>query len=185
MERYERLWDELLAPERMPAGDRHRMESRIRRLNELGFDVEEVQLGAETDGSWIEFRPAVVEPGHHRRQLFQLTGMDVQENQARRLLADMAAFRVAKGLIDESDDVVAHRWVLEAFEPTVARIPVSMRRKLEPAELFHEVLEHRWYLAEADGPRRRPRRGRRSYVENVLRFRPDEETASSVEAPGL
>jgi Domain of unknown function (DUF4032)/Lipopolysaccharide kinase (Kdo/WaaP) family len=172
--RYQGLWHELYAPERIKPSDRHLMEARIRRLQRLGFDVEEVQLAKGADESWIDFQPKVVEPGHHSRRLLQLTGLDVQENQARRFLADMEAFRVGTGLVDESEEIVAHRWLLESFEPTVRMVPEGMRGKLEPAEIFHEILEHAWYLSEAAGHEVGLDVVTESYIENILAFRPDE-----------
>jgi hypothetical protein len=172
--RYQALWHELHAPEQVSASDRHRMEARIRRLQSLGFDVEELTISESRDGAFVEFQPRVVEPGHHCRRLLQLTGLDVQENQARRLLTDMAAFRAATGMGDEDEEVVAHSWLLEAFQPTVLRVPRDLRGKLEPAEIFHEVLEHRWYLSEAAGREVELDVAADSYVNNVLAFKPDE-----------
>src|SRR5512132_594678 len=40
--RYEDLWQELTGRERFEKGDRWRVDARIRRLNELGFDVDEL-----------------------------------------------------------------------------------------------------------------------------------------------
>jgi hypothetical protein len=39
----------------------------------------------------------------------------------------------------------------ERFEPTIAAIPSDLAGKLEPAELYHQVLEHRWFISEAAG----------------------------------
>ena len=90
----------------------------------LGFDVEEIELVAEEDGSFrLRLDPHVVEPGHHRRRLLTLTGLDAQENQARRMLNDLARFRAA--LEEEEgkpvpESVAAYRWRAEVFEPAVA-----------------------------------------------------------------
>ncbi|MGH9246849.1 MAG: DUF4032 domain-containing protein [Acidimicrobiales bacterium] len=173
--RYRCLWHELYAPEQIAAHDRHLMEARLRRLEELGFDVEELKITTDTGQTSVVFQPIVVEPGHHSRRLLQLTGLDVEENQARRLLADMAAFRVGKDLLDESEEVVAHRWRLEAFQRTVDRIPDELRGKLEPAESYHEILEHRWFLSEAAGRDVGLEAATDSYVNNVLTFKPDED----------
>ncbi len=35
----------------------------------------------------------MVEPGYHQKRLLSLTGLDAQENQARRLLDDLLSFR--------------------------------------------------------------------------------------------
>ena len=96
----------------------------------------------------------VVEPGHHRRRLLQLTGLDVQENQARRLLNDILAYRAwleRRGGVPLNEQVAALRWMVEVFEPTLAAVPAELRGKLEDAEIFHQILEHRWFLSEEDG----------------------------------
>ena len=71
----------------------YRMNARVRRLNSLGFDVAEMAIRTEQDGRKLRFETQVVEPGHHQRCLFRLTGLRVQENEARALRADLARFR--------------------------------------------------------------------------------------------
>jgi hypothetical protein len=178
--RYEDLWSELTREEEFHRDERHRMDRRLQRLNELGYDVEELELesvGASVPERYrLRFHPLVVEQGHHRRRLFGLTGLDVQENQARRLLNDLATFRV--GLEEEAralpESVVAFRWLTEAFEPTIAEVPADLRGKLAPAELYHEILEHRWYLCEAADRDVGLDEAVASYVEQILRHAPDE-----------
>ena len=79
---YERLWEDLTAEEEFDVGEPSRLVHRLERLNERGFDVEEVELEATPSGYKLRVRPQVVEPGHHRRRLQRLTGLDAQENQA-------------------------------------------------------------------------------------------------------
>jgi len=55
-------------------------------------------------------------------------------------------------------------------------IPEELAAKLEPAEIFHEVLEHRWFLSEAAGREVSIEDAVKSYVDNVLRFRRDEQS---------
>ena len=90
--RYEALWTSSRA-RRSSARERYRIDERLHRLNDLGFDVEELELVADDDGYRLRLNPHVVEPGHHRRRLLMLTGLHAQENQARRLLNDIARFR--------------------------------------------------------------------------------------------
>ena len=54
------------------------MDERLHGLNELGFDVEEIQLEATPGGYWLRLDPHVVEPGHHRHRLLRLTGLDAR-----------------------------------------------------------------------------------------------------------
>jgi hypothetical protein len=57
----------------------------------------------------------------------------------------------------------------------VEAVPADLAAKLEPAEIFHEVLEHRWFLSEAAGHEVTLDEAVKSYIDNVLRFRPDEQ----------
>ena len=179
--RYERLWNELLAPEYVTRDERYRLDRRIRRLNALGFDVDEVQVTTADGGAKFVLQPKVVDAGHHTRRLLRLTGLDVEENQARRLLNDMDAYRAAHDLEEQEDEeIAAHRWVAEVFEPTLARVPRELRRRLEPAELFHEVLEHRWFLSEAAGRDVGTTAAAEDYVSSILPAIPPDLTTGGV-----
>jgi Domain of unknown function (DUF4032)/Lipopolysaccharide kinase (Kdo/WaaP) family len=156
VQRYRRLWAELTDEEVMQRQEqRYRIGERIRRLNELGFDVDEVELIDDpSGGSRLKLTTRVAEPGHHRRVLFARTGLDVQENQARRLLADIASFRGWLEQVEQRrvpETVAASRWLSEIYEPVVRAIPAHLRSRLDQAEIFHEILEHRWFLSEAAG----------------------------------
>ena len=76
---------------------------------------------------------------------------------------------------NEDEEIVAHRWVTESFEPVVKAVPKELRGKLEPAEIFHEVLEHRWFLSERAGRDVGLMPAAQSYVAEVLSEKPDEE----------
>src|SRR5487761_1126994 len=153
-QRYQGLWAELTQEVTFAPDQRYRVEERVRRLNGLGFDGEEVGVVAEDGGYRLRLHPQVVDPGHHVRTLQALTGLEVQENQARRLLSDLARYRAelerATGAPPPAPGA-ARRWLTDVFEPTVAAVPRQLRGRLEPAELFHQVLDHRWYLSEAAG----------------------------------
>ncbi|MGN6523910.1 MAG: DUF4032 domain-containing protein, partial [Actinomycetes bacterium] len=173
--RYLRLWEELYGREVFDADQRYRIDARIRRLNDLGFDVDELTISTDLDGQTVQLQPKVVDAGHHTRRLLRLTGLDAEENQARRLLNDLDSYRAATGKQAEDEEVVAHEWLSGVFEPTIEAIPRELRGKLEQPELFHEVLEHRWYLSEAAGRDVGLPAATRSYVETVLASRPDEQ----------
>lgn len=152
--RYSDLWHELTRPSVYPAGERHRIDGRIRRLNELGFDVAEMQIQHSPRGDRVTILPKAVDAGHHQRQLFRLTGLDTQENQARSLLNDLETFLATQedyrpgDPLSASREVVAHRWLREVFRPTVRAVPRELRGRMDIAQLYHEVLEHRWYMSE-------------------------------------
>jgi hypothetical protein len=98
----------------------------------------------------------------------------VQENQARRLLNDLDEFRAVHPEVADDETFAAHEWLTNIFEPTVRAVPRDMRGKLEPAQLFHEILDHRWYLAQAAQHDVPMPVATASYVKNVLPTKADE-----------
>lgn len=188
LERYRRLHDELTGVERFETGDRWRVDERIRRLNQLGFDVDELSMSTDLSGTTIQIQPKVVDAGHHSRRLMRLTGLDVQENQARRLLNDLDSFRAAEHRQADSEELVAHEWMSRVYERVVNAVPAGLARKLEPAQLFHEVLEHRWYLSERAGHDVSTEAALADYQAHVLPAKPDEDSivgVNTVELPVL
>jgi hypothetical protein len=171
VERYERLWDELTSWEAFDVNDRWRIARRVERLNDLGFDVDELDIVTDIGGRTVHVQPKVVEPGHHTRRLFRLTGLDVEENQARRLLNDFDQYRAATDQQAEDETLVAHEWLQHVYEPVVRAIPPEVLRDLPPAQVFHEVLEHRWYLSEQAGASVPLDEATRSYIQ--LKTKPE------------
>jgi hypothetical protein len=153
--RYARLWDELTREELFqPEEQRYRIAERLRRLNELGFDADEVELIDTAEGTRLRVRTRVAESGQSSRQLFRQTGISAEEHQARRLLNDIASFRAYLEQRDGrllSETLAAHRWLEEVYDPVAVAIPDGLRGRLSPPEIFHQILEHRWYLSEAAG----------------------------------
>ncbi|WP_089102677.1 DUF4032 domain-containing protein [Streptomyces hyaluromycini] len=185
--RYGELWEELTRTSVYPAGKYQYIERRIRRLNDLGFDVAEMQIEHSSDGDSVTFVPKVVDAGHHQRQLLRLTGLDAEENQARRLLNDLESWMATQDDYAPGDpppssqlrssrgdphaarpEVLAHRWVRDVFRPTVRAVPLELRGSMDPAEIYHELLEHRWYLSERAQHDIGLDSAVEDYIENVL-----------------
>jgi hypothetical protein len=153
-ERYKALWSELLAPVTLRVGDVAPMRARLDRLHELGFEVEEMEVVTTEDGASLRYIPKVVEHGYHSVRLASLTGIVAGENQARRMLHDIKVFgaelqRTSNRHIPEN--VAAVRWLDQRFDPIIQSIPGELFNRLEPAEIFHQLLEHRWYMGEQAG----------------------------------
>ena len=186
--RYRTLWDELTREEVFSPDERYRIDQRLRRINELGFDVEEMELTGEEEAQRLKLRTVVVEPGRERRRLRQLTGLDVQDNQARRLLNDMGAYRA---WIERRDgrtypeQVAAYKWLDEVFEPTVSLVPSDLRGRREPPELFHEILEHWYFMSTVEGRDMDLQAAARSYIDTVLTFVPEERAVVDVDQDPL
>lgn len=176
-ERYRALWHELTREDEVGADEQWRIARRMERLNEMGFDVQELAVVRSADGERLRIRPTLVEEGHHSRALAARTGVSVQENQARRLLNDIAAF----GAWLEHEEgahvpgaVAAYRWLTEVYEPAIARVPAELLTRREPAELFHEMLRHRDALSGEAGHQVGNGAAMDSYVASVLPGLPEE-----------
>ena len=173
--KYRNLWKELTAAEVIGASEKWKINRRVERLNELGFDIEEMTIKADGTDSTITIKPKVVDAGHHGRRLLRLTGLDVEENQARRLLNDLDEYRLANPRPGADEEVLAHEWLSRAFEPIITAIPKHMTGKLEPAEIYHQVLEHRWFMAQNQKREIDSTEAVNSYITNVLAHRREEE----------
>jgi len=192
-DRYERLWEELTAAQEFGPDEVFRIDQHLQRLHELGFDVEEMDIVDDAGGGRLRYIPRVVEHGFHAERLRNLTGLETTENQARRMLDDIRAFghqlnmeRQAKieagvpighggaPVRNLPENVVAVRWLDDRFEPLMARIPSELFAKLEAAEIYHQLLEHRWFLSENATVDVELEDALDSYIDDVLASAPDE-----------
>jgi hypothetical protein len=147
--------------------------------------VEELSIERTRTGTHLRVQPVLVEEGHHARELRRRTGLEVQENQARRLLADITNFRARRE--QESgrsvpEAVAAATWLAEVFEPIVAAVPDSLRGRLDPAEFFHQLLEHRYFMAEREQREVTNPEALADYLAHVLPERPPERNLTGDDA---
>lgn len=173
---YRSLWSELTGSESFASTDRWRIAERVERLNHLGFDIEELAIRTDDDGSRVRIQPKVVDAGHHQRRLLRLTGLDAEENQARRLLNDLDAYAATHTEGEPDEELTAHEWLTTVFEPVIHAIPRDLSGKLEPAEVFHQILEHRWVRSQAEDRDVPMTEAVASYIDSVLQHRRDEAT---------
>jgi hypothetical protein len=179
---YRALWSELTDEWLVPVDEvSQRVAKRVRCLNDLGFDLEEIELEDAGPGKVrLRVTTRVSEPGHHRQLLYQRVGLVAEENQARRLLDDIASYRAVlerRSGRPVSKVVAANRWLDEVFQPVVASIPPQLGNKLDPVEVFHEVLEHRWFLSEQAHRDVGTTAAVKSYVQDILPAVPDDLTS--------
>ena len=149
--RYRKIWKSLSEPQILPAGDRHAVERAMRSLQDIGFAVEEVDIQLAGDKSTVTFIPKLVAPNYHSQRLIELMGLETEELQAKRILASFDRFRSREIDKTPKKEEAAKRWLDEVFYKVINAVPAAMRGRVEDAQLFHEVLEHRWYLGEKAG----------------------------------
>ena len=71
---------------------------------------------------------------------------------------------------------MAHEWLMRVFEPVVRAIPAELKGKLEPSEVFHQLLEHRWFMSQNEDRDVPLAEALTSYINDILRHRRDEAT---------
>jgi hypothetical protein len=150
-ERYEQLWAEVNREEFVVPGEQWRIQERIRKLNALGFSVGEVELEATGEGDRLRMRTIVTDRDYHRHEFHNLTGLVAGERQAELMLNEIRELKatLAKKL-DRSVALseAAFQWQRERWEPAMKALSPLIAPGEDPAELYCQVLEHKWFLSE-------------------------------------
>jgi hypothetical protein len=102
------LWEEITRDDVINPGEHFRIQERIRALNDLGFSVGDVELASLENGSQLRLRVITTDRYFHKDQIYDLTGLDMEERQARTMMTE----------------------------------------NMTIAELYCQLLEHKWYLSE-------------------------------------
>jgi Domain of unknown function (DUF4032) len=150
-ERYRALWSEVSVESVIGNDERYRIDERIRRINELGFDVEEVDLIPVSGGSRLKLTLRVRGRNFHANRLKELTGVDALENQARQILTDLHHYQAMEGATTATGkSISAIKWRTARFEPfmtSVATIP----EVADPVQAFCDVLHLRYMMSASAG----------------------------------
>ena len=148
--RYLQLWEELFRQVEIQPGDRFAISAHVRRLNELGFAVGEIELEPGPDGR-VSLRAAVTRRDFHARELQRRTGLVALEGQARLLLNDLREYRAWLEYYEKrrpSSAEAAERWQAEVLGPALARLAPAIGPTRDPLQAYCDLLEHKWFLSE-------------------------------------
>ena len=152
-DRYTAIWRELHAEPALAAGDRQAIRAQLRRLNDLGFAIDEIEVIPADGGSQVRLRVTTSNRAFHAHELRRLTGIRALEGQARLLLNDLhehQAWLDAQAGHRVPEDEAARIWRDEVLEPVIAKLePVIGPR--DPIQAYCDVLEHKWLLSERAG----------------------------------
>lgn len=149
--RYLGLWDEITREDIISPGEHYKIHDRIRALNDLGFSVGNVELAATENGDQLRLRVIVSDRNFHRDQLHTLTGLDVEENQAMKMMNEIQEL---KATLSQSNNrstplsVAAFSWLENDFKQVTQMLQPLTGESATAAELYCQVLEHKWYLSE-------------------------------------
>lgn len=148
--RYVALWRELHDQVEIVAGDRFAIQAHIRRLNDLGFAIGEIELMPGAAGS-VRLRTAVAQRDFHARELERRTGLVALEGQARLLLNDLREYRAWLAFFERrpvSSVEGSARWQAEVLEPYLGRLAAVVGPGRDPLQAYCDLLEHKWLLSE-------------------------------------
>jgi Domain of unknown function (DUF4032)/Lipopolysaccharide kinase (Kdo/WaaP) family len=149
--RYVSLWGEITREDTVSPAESWRIHDRIKALNALGFTVGEVKLEALGDGSRLRMRTIVTDRDYHRHLLHALTGLTAEDRQAALMVSELQELRARLQRTENRSvplAVAAYRWLTERYQPAMKRLAPLVARRGEPAELYCQLLEHKWYLSE-------------------------------------
>jgi len=153
--RYETVWETLHSEPVFAFADRYRVEGTIRRLQDLGFAVDEVALQPTGDGDTnLRLHVAVGDRRYHAAHLCALTGLDVGEGQARILLGDLHAYQVQlcrESGEDVGEPTAAQLWLREVALPGMDSAHSAVHRSGTAIQAYCDLLEVRWLLSEQAG----------------------------------
>ena len=152
--RYTAVWDELHHEPALRPGDRQAVRARVRKLNELGFAVDEISLEPTADGGEMRLRMAVSNRRFHARELERLTGLRALEGQARLLLNDLREYRAWLEYYDRravGEREAADRWLLEVLQPSLEQLAPVIGPGRDALQAYCDVLEEKWIASERAG----------------------------------
>ena len=150
--RYQNLWEQINRQIIIAPNERYRIHEQIQALNSIGFSVGEVIVEPVEDGDMISFQVVVTDRNFHRDQLLGLTGVEAEEMQARTMMNEILEL---KGRMSHSLNrstpisLAAFRWMEDYYQPILEMLNPLIDRSGDAAELYCQVLEHKWYLSES------------------------------------
>jgi hypothetical protein len=149
--RYQKLWEEITRRVIINVDEKYKIQERIQALNSLGFSIGEVRLESSAEGDKLDFRFVVTDRNFHRDQLLGLTGIEAEEKQAQSMMNEIQEHKATLSQTLKRSiplSIAAYSWSEKFYLPTIGSLSEIIDRNNDPAELYYQVLEHKWYLSE-------------------------------------
>jgi hypothetical protein len=149
--KYQRLWEEINQEGTIGIDENYRIQERVRALNGLGYSVGNISFTPSSSGDQIHFRIIVTDRNFHRNQLYNLTGLQAEEMQARQMVNEILELRAnlsRKNNRSTPTSVAAYHWLENYYSPTITQLKPVLHSAMEAPELYCQILEHKWFLSE-------------------------------------
>jgi hypothetical protein len=150
--RYQNLWEQINEQVIINQNEKYRIHERIQAINALGYSIKEVVVDPVENGEKISFHVVVTDRNFHRDQLLVLTGIEAEEMQARMMMNEIQELKASLSHIHHRSTPVslaAYNWLQDFYQPVLKQLQPLIDRSGDPAEIYCQVLEHKWYLSEA------------------------------------
>jgi len=156
-QRYRALWEEITREEIFSQDELYKVQERVRKLNELGFSVKDMELKNEDHGNILKLRIFVSDRNFHRNQLMEITGIFAEDRQAQQITNEIHELRAnmsRSGNPNITLEAVAYHWLEHVYKPIIEQLrpfmqtPDHPKYNADPVELYCQILEHKWYLSE-------------------------------------
>jgi hypothetical protein len=156
LERYRRLWEEITREQWINPDERYLIQERIRALNALGFSVGDVEMQNFEQGSKLRLRFFITDRNFHRDQLLGLTGLNAGDMQAHQMMNEINELKAYLSQVNNRSvplSAAAYYWLENFYKPVIAQLHNLDNRQdsniaNDLAELYCQVLEHKWFLSE-------------------------------------
>ena len=166
--RYRDLWEEITREEIISPDEGYHIQERIRALNNLGFSVRDFEMQPAENGNKLRFRVFVTDRNFHRDQLLSLTGLEAEEMQARQMMNEIQEIKATLSQQNNRPmflSAAAYFWLENVFQPVASQLKPLVGESNSLAELYCQILEHKWFLSE----RSQHDVGHQAAVEDYLR----------------
>jgi hypothetical protein len=149
--RYQSLWEAITREDIIDPLEHYRIQERIRALNDLGFSVGDVELLKTSSGDQLRLRVVVTDRNFHHDQLLSLTGIEAEERQAQKMMNEIHELKATLSQRNNRStplSAAAYHWQSTIYNPTIERLRPYAKEDFDTAELYCQILEHKWYLSE-------------------------------------
>lgn len=149
--RYQNLWEQINQQIVINPNEKYRIHEQIQAINSIGFSVSDVIVEPVHNGDKINFQVIVTDRNFHRDQLLGLTGIETEEMQARTMMNEIQELKVSLSHSQNRStptSLAAFKWLHEIYLPVIEKLKPLIVDSADPAELYCQILEHKWYLSE-------------------------------------
>jgi len=134
-QRYHRLWQEITQQQTVSSDESFKIQERVNALNALGFSIQDIGLTPSAEGNQLRLSIVVAGRNFHRDQLLELTGLEAEEFQARKLMNEIREQRAILSQVRNEDvpiEAASYHWLVNIYQLVVNQLQslINERQKL-------------------------------------------------------